>query len=416
MSRIYIHQNPNNANLSALANNFKSSIIMKHQMALVQQQKDRLQQIVENTKDGKEIMQQSLEKLQQTMEQVTDELQTVGFSGVLNRAGKVKISPQELQQRLDKEAATLEKYYEVIEKLLLFTEGKTAFSPSEIKRLETLQINVQQAITMLRSKEPIEDYQRTLGIITGIAADAIGTLSEYRGAQLMRDFGFEVILTGDKAGTHYKTMTSDMQIVFRGLDISQLGISMKRTRKVQGAKSVHAKVKTATFLSLLQGSEFPIDYNSLYNVIANHNRRYLKLNESQGQGQDIPDVLWQYSDFSNLLTNLHKAFLLTSLAGDLNDKDFASYIASNDKIYNILDLVSNYFSRSPGMGQGQSGVSINSTIASAQKDIVKTHTNLVIQSLNAENYQDAAELRSASVQKAIDSMSIIVRVRLSLQI
>jgi hypothetical protein len=62
--------------------------------------------------------------------------------------------------------------------------------------------------------------------------------------------------------------------------------------------------------------------------------------------------LWQYNDFSNLLTNLHKAFLLTSLAGDLNDKDFASYIVVNDKIYNILDLVSNYFSQGSGMGQG----------------------------------------------------------------
>jgi hypothetical protein len=98
-----------------------------------------------------------------------------------------------------------------------------------------------------------------LGQITGIAADAVGTLSEYMGAQLMRDFGFEVNLTGDKTGTHYKAMTSDMQIVFRGLDISQLGISLKRTRKVQGAKSVHAKVKTAAFLSLLQGSEMNID-------------------------------------------------------------------------------------------------------------------------------------------------------------
>jgi hypothetical protein len=48
------------------------------------------------------------------------------------------MSPEALQQRLDKEAATLEKYYETMEKLLSFTEGKTAFTLSEIKRLATL--------------------------------------------------------------------------------------------------------------------------------------------------------------------------------------------------------------------------------------------------------------------------------------
>jgi hypothetical protein len=68
--------------------------------------------------------------------------------------------------------------------------------------------------------------------------------------------GFEVSLTGAESGEAYRAKTSDIQVVFKGVDEAKIdiGISQKRTRQSANAKAVLAKVKTTTLDSLLSAS------------------------------------------------------------------------------------------------------------------------------------------------------------------
>lgn len=409
---IYIHQNPNNANinLSLLAHQLKKDTIMQHQMGLVNAQKMALQEMVMKTPEGEETLKTTLQALQTAAAQTATQLQSVSFKGVLTKGGQSKISAQALQNKLSKEAESLHQYAKIIKEYLQVYGGKSSFTDAEINTMKRIKENVTKAIAMLKSNAPVNNYKETLGYITGVASDAIGSLSEYHQAELLKQLGIKTTLTGASQGQSYKTKTSDYQITFQGVDEGQfIGVSVKRART--NTKSAYAKVKTTTLESLLTASQIDIDRYSLYNVIANHGREYFEFTESNGQGHAIPRGVWQYNDFNELVKNLHRAFLLTSLAGDLVASDFATYMVINDKVYSILDMVTGFF-----QNENTSGVSITSNLASSQKNIAQQHFNLVKNSIESNDYGAAGMSRSATMVRAISSMNLIIHARIALSL
>jgi hypothetical protein len=52
--------------------------------------------------------------------------------------------------------------------------------------MKRIKENVTKAIAMLKSNVPVNNYKETLGYITGVASDAIGSLSEYHQVALLK--------------------------------------------------------------------------------------------------------------------------------------------------------------------------------------------------------------------------------------
>lgn len=414
---MYIHQNPNNANLSRLVNDFKKETIINSQTRKINAQKKRLAELKKSMIDGESVLDTTLNILKQAGQQISKELSIVGFKGVFKK-GEVSLSPKELQARIDKEVNSLQQY---AQKIKNFLENKTLqgtiFSEQDIIILNSLQQQTEEAIKKLSSNIPQDQYKDVLGQITGVASNIIGTLTEQAQAEIIQSLFQDskikahIKLTGSQKGSSYRTKTSDYQITFEGVNLQdfQLGVSVKRTRQSPNAKSVLAKVKTTTLESLLNASGVKIHRESLYNVFANHGRVYYDFNDSDGRGQPIPVKKWEYEGFEELIQNLHRAFILTSLAGDLTKADFASYLVINDKVYSILDLVDSFFKNGKA-----SGISILSNIKSNQTKIAMSHSDLVKASINSNNYIRAGKTRSASVERLISSMSVIVQARISL--
>lgn len=403
---IYIHQNPNNADLSSIANNFKKDIIAAQQRKIAQGKKKQLEDLLENNDEAKARLEEILKTVQEAAKQTVSDLNTVGFKGIIDRKGKIKssISPEQVQERLNTEAESLEKYAKILNTFIEQIDEKTIFSELDVNNLIKTKKQIEDAIEKLRG----EKYEEALGQIVGVASNAIGSLSEYNMAMLLDIMGIKVELTGTQAGQSYKAKTSDLRLEFVGVDENKLGISMKRTRQASNAKSVLAKVKTTTLLSLIQASQIDMDLNGLYNIIANHGRTQIfEFDESSGQGRPIPSTSYFYPGWGELVKNLHYAFALTSLAGDLDGSDFATYLVINDNIYDILDIIFRFFNN-------EKVLSISSTINSSQAEIARKHQALVENSINSENYAIASQERSASMVNAINHMSIVVHARVSL--
>lgn len=401
---MYIHQNIYNykGDLSVDAFKKKQQKIINAQSKLLNAEKKNFEQLLKQNKNLEQEYIKFKEDIQQTAEQVTLYLQQISFKGLI---GKKNYSAELIQQKLNKESDKMEEWVNVLQSIIDdYKNQPNLYSGIDIKQLSDKQEKIKFIIRQMRQGEITKE---ALGEIIGFASDMIGKISEDFTTYLMLQKGIKARSTGTIAGEHFKTITSDIRATFNLL-IPEIGISQKRTTHTT-KKSVNIKSKTAVLSSLLSaiGASRSI-ISPLYQIIANAGRSMYKFDASQGQGQPLITEYYNTDTLTAITPMLHNMFLLTSLSGELNSqKDFAKFLIVNDKVFNIYDLILDFFNTA----DKQSNINIQSNFLNAQKTIAAKHTELVNQTLTGNL---SSKQRSALILKQIQSMNLIIRARISL--
>lgn len=401
---MYIHQNIYNykGDLSVDAFKKKQQKIINAQSKLLNAEKKNFEQLLKQNKNLEQEYIKFKEDIQQAAEQVTLQLQQISFKGF---TGKKNYSAELIQQKLNKESYKMEEWVNILQSIIDdYKNQPNLYSGIDIKQLSDRQEKIKLMIRQMRQGEITKE---ALGEIIGFASDMIGKISEDFTTYLMLQKGIKARSTGAIAGEHFKTITSDIRATFNLL-IPEIGISQKRTTHIT-KKSVNIKSKTAVLSSLLSaiGASKSI-ISPLYQIIANAGRSMYKFDASQGQGQPLITEYYNTDTLTAITPMLHNMFLLTSLSGELNSqKDFAKFLIVNDKVFNIYDLILDFFNTT----DKQSNINIQSNFLNAQKTIATKHTELVNQTLTGNL---SSKQRSALILKQIQSMNLIIRARISL--
>ena len=401
---MYIHQNIYNykGDLSVDAFKKKQQKIINAQSKLLNAEKKNFEQLLKQNKNLEQEYIKFKEDIQQIAEQVTSQLQQISFKGFI---GKKKYSAELIQQKLNKESDKMEEWVNILQSIIDdYKNQPNLYSGIDIKQLSYRQEKIKLMIRQMRQGEITKE---ALGGIIGFTSDMIGKISEDFTTYLMLQKGIKARSTGTIAGEHFKTITSDIRATFNLL-IPEIGISQKRTTHIT-KKSVNIKSKTAVLSSLLSaiGASKSI-ISPLYQIIANAGRSMYKFDASQGQGQPLITEYYNTDTLIAITPMLHNMFLLTSLSGELNSqKDFAKFLIVNDKVFNIYDLILDFFNTT----DKQSNINIQSNFLNAQKTIATKHTELVNQTLTGNL---SSKQRSALILKQIQSMNLIIRARISL--
>ena len=401
---MYIHQNIYNykGDLSAEAFEKKQQKIINAQSKLLNAEKKNFEKLLKQNKNLEQEYIKFKEDIQQTAEQVTSQLQQISFKGLMDK----KNHPAELiQQKLNKESDKMQEWVNVLQSIIDdYKNQPNLYSGIDIQQLFNRQEKIKFIIQQMRQGETTKE---ALGEIIGFASDMIGKISEDFTTYLMSQKGIKARSTGTVAGKHFKTITSDVRATFNLL-IPEIGISQKRTTHIT-KKSVNIKSKTAVLSSLLSaiGASKSI-ISPLYQIIANAGRSMYKFDASQGQGQPLITEYYNTDTLTAITPMLHNMFLLTSLSGELNSQqDFAKFLIVNDKVFNIYDLILDFFNTT----NKQSNINIQSNFLNAQKTIAQKHTELTNQTLNGSL---SPKQRSALILKQIQSMNLIIRARIAL--
>ena len=401
---MYIHQNIYNykGDLSAEAFEKKQQKIINAQSKLLNAEKKNFEKLLKQNKNLEQEYIKFKEDIQQTAEQVTLQLQQISFKGFM---GKKNHSAELIQQKLNKESDKMQEWVNVLQSIIDdYKNQPNLYSGIDIKQLFDRQEKIKLIIQQMRQGEITKE---ALSEIIGFASDMIGKISEDFTTYLMSQKGIKARSTGTVAGEHFKTITSDVRATFNLL-IPEIGISQKRTTHIT-KKSVNIKSKTAILSSLLSaiGASKSV-ISPLYQIIANAGRSMYKFDASQGQGQPLITEYYNTDTLTAITPMLHNMFLLTSLSGELNSsQDFAKFLIVNDKVFNIYDLILDFFNTT----DKQSNINIQSNFLNAQKTIAEKHTELVNQTLTGSL---SPKQRSALILKQIQSMNLIIRARIAL--
>lgn len=401
---MYIHQNIYNykGDLSAEAFEKKQQKIINAQSKLLNAEKKNFEKLLKQNKNLEQEYIKFKEDIQQTAEQVTLQLQQISFKGFMSKKNH---SAELIQQKLNKESDKMQEWVNVLQSIIDdYKNQPNLYSGIDIKQLFDRQEKIKLIIQQMRQGEITKE---ALSEIIGFASDMIGKISEDFTTYLMSQKGIKARSTGTVAGEHFKTITSDVRATFNLL-IPEIGISQKRTTHIT-KKSVNIKSKTAILSSLLSaiGASKSV-ISPLYQIIANAGRSMYKFDASQGQGQPLITEYYNTDTLTAITPMLHNMFLLTSLSGELNSsQDFAKFLIVNDKVFNIYDLILDFFNTT----DKQSNINIQSNFLNAQKTIAEKHTELVNQTLTGSL---SPKQRSALILKQIQSMNLIIRARIAL--
>lgn len=410
---MYIHQNiAGRSTPSVTLFEQKADQIRRKQLSMVKKQKAALLAHYADQEKAQEAWKNMQEMLTNVANQATKELQMVTFAGARTWSS----SPISIQTKLNMEAKKMQDWITIIDDMLDQTKRTQTFTQAQIQNLMKQRREIQNTIARMNNytQSGGEELKILIGEIGGFASATLGTLAEARQAFLISQLAPQagVRLTGTEKGAIYQSKTSDYQMNFF-LSAPQVGVSVKRTSHYN-AKNIFAKVKTASLSSLLTaaGVKSGNFTNNLYTVLAHHGREKMyQYEQSQGQGEEVPSIAWSYNNFGTIIKSLHQIFLLTSLAGELNSGDFAAFMVINNKVFSIYDV----FEQAGAMNK-TSTASLSSNIAAKQKDVANLHDTLANPSLVTENdtMRDRGKIRSATVMRAINSMSVILTVRLNL--
>ena len=143
--------------------------------------------------------------------------------------------------------------------------------------------------------------------------------------------------------------TVDLTLGIEGAQInfkSPIGLSVKRSTRTD-KNNIDIHIKSSTLGKLLTLSRNYGLWNetkhgeAFYNIVANH-RRHKTPNPTGGGGGTYYYYQGDSSDnaLSPIFKSMNKMFLIFGLAGALSEKDLATYILVNNKVYSIYEILS----------------------------------------------------------------------------